>query len=406
MEVKVEPRDSDDLKPTDCILAKIKKEIEEDFAINEALLFDEESSREDEEKEDSVVVKQEVVEGGELETLEKEQPKHLKLCLWSKTGTEGSTDPIKAEECESKTLSDDVGNSKSFVPPFGRDLAQQLAGILPVPTLVKELVASPKDGRRKEVKISRPSLKSFGGNKEIWWKSNVKKWWPKKKLEDLRGKIKGRWTALDSVPKRRREMRIYFDKESGALSRTFKRFGDGGKYKSVGWQREALVGKVIEKRCSRKAAGREELVDRSNGRSPPRKKSSDGRGSSQDSSRWFERRGMSKREKGTEKTRQQSVLGNSGLKKMKEKVVVDVKAERRDCRHQGCRQNVKSDEEHQKRERKLRRYSSTSTMSTSSNASESKNPILMDTSLGLLTKYEVDFHASPRAIVCPISNVY
>ena len=130
MEVKVEPRDSDDLKPTDCILAKIKKEIEEDFAINEALLFDEESSREDEEKEDSVVVKQEVVEGGELETLEKEQPEHLKLCLWSKTGTEGSTDPIKAEECESKTLSDDVGNSKSFVPPFGRDLAQQLAGIL------------------------------------------------------------------------------------------------------------------------------------------------------------------------------------------------------------------------------------------------------------------------------------
>ena len=60
IQVKTEPKESEDLDLTrGCILAKIKKEIEEDFAINEALLFDEESSRE-EEKVNSVLVKQEV----------------------------------------------------------------------------------------------------------------------------------------------------------------------------------------------------------------------------------------------------------------------------------------------------------------------------------------------------------
>ena len=59
IQVKTEPKESEDLNLSDCILAKIKKEIEEDFAINEALLFDDETSREEEE-EDNVVVKQEV----------------------------------------------------------------------------------------------------------------------------------------------------------------------------------------------------------------------------------------------------------------------------------------------------------------------------------------------------------
>ena len=56
-QVKTKPKQSDDLNPSCCILAKIKKEIEEDFAINEALLFDEESSREEE----SVLVKQDAL---------------------------------------------------------------------------------------------------------------------------------------------------------------------------------------------------------------------------------------------------------------------------------------------------------------------------------------------------------
>ena len=48
IQVKTESKESEDLNLSDCILAKIKMEIEEDFAINEALLFDEESSREEE----------------------------------------------------------------------------------------------------------------------------------------------------------------------------------------------------------------------------------------------------------------------------------------------------------------------------------------------------------------------
>ena len=57
IQVKTEPEEFEDLNPSGCILAKIKKEIEEDFAINEALLFDEESSREEE----SVLVKQDAL---------------------------------------------------------------------------------------------------------------------------------------------------------------------------------------------------------------------------------------------------------------------------------------------------------------------------------------------------------
>ena len=102
MEVKVEPRDSDDLKPTDCILAKIKKEIEEDFAINEALLFDEESSKE----EHSVVVKQEVgfdpleEEHGALELA---QHDHLNSCPGSKP--EGSKKSLTAPPLPSCRMS-------------------------------------------------------------------------------------------------------------------------------------------------------------------------------------------------------------------------------------------------------------------------------------------------------------
>ena len=133
-----------------------------------------------------------------------------------------------------------------MAPPFDKDLAQQLSGIEPVPTLVKELaVASPEEIKSKgEMKITRPSLKSFGGKNRPWWKPNARRWWQRRKVEDLRGKIKGRWTALDSMPRK-----------GGVLSRTFRRFSDNEKVKSVGWQRAALVGKMTEERCAAKGFG-------------------------------------------------------------------------------------------------------------------------------------------------------
>ena len=251
--VKIEPKESEDLDLTDDrILAKIKKEIEEDFAINEALLFDEESSREEE----GVLVKQEAgVDPLEEEhgALELTQHDHQNPYPGSKT--EGSSRSIKVEDCDgecSKLLDTDVsGGTESLAPPFDKDLAQQLSGIEPVPTLVKELaVASPEEIKSKgEMKITRPSLKSFGGKNRPWWKPNARRWWQRRKVEDLRSKIKGRWTALDSMPRK-----------GGVLSRTFRRFSDNEKVKSVGWQRAALVGKMTEERCAAKG-----MTARSNG---------------------------------------------------------------------------------------------------------------------------------------------
>ena len=69
--------------------------------------------------------------------------------------------------------------------------------------------------------------------------------------------------------------------------------------------------------------------------------------------------------------------------KKDERVVVNVKAVERECRLQDFHQKGKFDEN---MERTMRRQSSTSTMSTGSNASESKTATL-DTSLGLLTQH-------------------
>ena len=281
IQVKTEPTESEDLDLTrGCILAKIKKEIEEDFAINEALLFDEESSRE-EEKVNSVLVKQEVGVDPLEENygaLKLTQYDHQNSCRgWE---TKGSYRSIKVDcdgECDIKLLKSDVsGGTESFVPPF--DLAQQLSGILPVPTLAKELVlASPKEIKSKEeLKITRPSLKSLGGKIRPWWKPNVRRWWQRRKVEDLRGKIKGRWTALDSIPRRREEVKTSFNREGGVLSRTFRRFSDSEKVKSVGWQREVLVGKTIEERCTRKRvtlrSNGSQKTDAGSSDKPPRKR--------------------------------------------------------------------------------------------------------------------------------------
>ena len=124
--MKTEPKESEDLDLTDdCILAKIKKEIEEDFAINEALLFDEESSREEED----VLVKQEAgVDPLEEEhgALELTQHDHQNPYPGSKT--EGSSRSFKVEDCDgecSTLLDTDVsGGIESLAPPFDKDLAQ------------------------------------------------------------------------------------------------------------------------------------------------------------------------------------------------------------------------------------------------------------------------------------------
>jgi len=344
IQVKTEPKESEDLNPSDCILAKIKKEIEEDFAINEALLFDDETSREEEE-EDSVVVKQEVGVDPleeEYEASELAQHDHLNSCS-------------KVEDCDEvcDTQSPKTDASESLLAPFDLDLAQQLSGIMPVPTLGKNLVldSSKEIDNKEEVKIYRPSLKSFGGKNGAWWKPNARRWWQRRRVEDLRGKIKGRWTALDSMPRRKEKARTTCKREGSVPSRI-----DNEKFKSVAWQREALVGKMLEDRRKRK-----DIDARARG-SPgrPRKGYSDGKSLSTD--RYLEKRDRLRRIIDGKRTIQRRDTSNRDEN-------VDFLQKRKP---------------HNKKD--LRRYSSTSSISTGSNASESKTATL-DTSLGLLTQH-------------------
>ena len=360
VQIKTGPKVFEHLNPSSCILAKIKKEIEEDFAINEALLFDEETSMEEEE--DGVLVKQE----GGVDPLEEEhgafemaQHGHLNSCPRSKT--EASTKSLKVEECDeicdTQSLKTDV--SGSLVPSFDRDLAQQLSRILPVPTVAKDLAgdSSKENLNKEEMKISGSSLKLPRGKKGPWWKPNTRRWWQRRRgrVEDLRDKIKGRWTALDSMPRRKEEVGTIGHREGGELSRTFRRISDQ-KFKLAGCQREGMVGKMIEKRCTRKD------IDARNSEKPRSKRDFEGKG-------YLERRDRSRRMDDGKKA-----IQRSGTNKRDEKAGVDVKAAGRECRHQDFQQKRKD----------LRRHSSTSTMSTGSNASESKT---LDTSLGLLTQH-------------------
>ena len=69
--VKEKLEKPEDLAPFDCIVTRIKKEIEEDFAINEALLYDEDTSGAEEESENGLHVKREAgLLGGEDGSLE------------------------------------------------------------------------------------------------------------------------------------------------------------------------------------------------------------------------------------------------------------------------------------------------------------------------------------------------
>ena len=356
IQVKTEPKESEDLNPSDCILAKIKKEIEEDFAINEALLFDDETSREEEE-EDSVVVKQEVG----VNTLEEDrgaselaQHDHL-----SGSKTKGFNKSIKVEDCDEvcDTQSPKTDASESLMAPFDLDLAQQLSGIMPVPTLGKNPVldSSKEIDNKEEVKINRPSLKSFGGKNGAWWKPNARRWWQRRRVEDLRGKIKGRWTALDSMPRRKEKARTTCKREGSVPSRTFKRI-DNEKFKSVAWQREALVGKMLEDRRKRK-----DIDARARG-SPGRPRKGYSKGKSLSTDRYLEKRDRLRRIIDGKKTIQRRDTSNRDEN-------VDFPQKRKP---------------HNKKD--LRRYSSTSSISTGSNASESKTATL-DTSLGLLTQH-------------------
>ena len=281
------------------------------------------------------------------------------MCPRSKT--EASTKAIKVEDCDEvcDTQSLKTDDSGPLVPSFDMDLAQQLSRILPVPTVARDLAGdSPKESiNKEEVKISGSSLKLPGGKNGPWWKANPRRWWQRRrgKVEDLRDKIKGRWTALDSMPRRKEEVGIIGHREEGVLSRAFRRISDQ-KFKSAGWQREGLVGKFIEKRCTRKD------IDARNSEKPRSKRDSEGKG-------YLERRDRSRRMDDGKKA-----IQRSGTNKRDEKAGVDVKAAGRECRHQDFQQKRKD----------LRRHSSTSTMSTGSNASESKT---LDTSLGLLTQH-------------------
>ena len=71
-------------------------------------------------------------------------------------------------------------------------------------------------------------------------------------------------------------MRTSFNREGGVLSRTFRRFSDSEKVKSAGWQREVLVGKTIEERCTRKRvtlrSNGSQKTDAGSSDKPPRKR--------------------------------------------------------------------------------------------------------------------------------------
>ena len=159
------------------------------------------------------------------------------------------------------------------------------------------------------------------------------------------------------MPRRKDEVGIIGHRKEGVLSRTFslRRISDQ-KFKSAGWQREGMVGKLIEKRCLRKD------VDARNSVKHRSKRDSEGKG-------YLERRDRSRRMDDGKKA-----IQRSGTNKRDEKAGDDVKATSRECRLQDFQQKKEN----------LRRNSSTSTMSTGSNASESKT---LDTSLGLLTQH-------------------
>ena len=127
-----------------------------------------------------------------------------------------------------------------------------------------------------------------------------------------------------------------------------------------------------------RSIGRKEMDFRNSDR-PPRKGDFVEELVSQDRYRFSERRDRSWSMKVGKESMQKR-----GASKRGEKDFVDLKAVKKECQLQNFQQKRKLPENNQKKDRLIRRHSSTSTVSTASNASESKT---VDTSLGLLTQH-------------------
>jgi len=248
--VKEELEKPEDLAPFDCIVTRIKKEIEEDFAINEALLYDEDTSGAEEESENGLHVKREAGllggEDGSLGSLETKAKMKIELF--------NTENIIKLEEgtveLDTRSLRTDIScqseSSFSSVIPTGKDLAELLSKISPVPTLVEKQMGPSKKRENKKTKMCS---RSPARNNRYWWKPKSRRWLFMKRAEDLRGKIKGRWTALDSIPRRKDQVNRSFLSEEGSEgtpSGTFRRL-DGENSRHRGWQNKDLSSRLDTK---------------------------------------------------------------------------------------------------------------------------------------------------------------
>jgi len=270
--VKEELEKPEDLAPFDCIVTRIKKEIEEDFAINEALLYDEDTSRDEEDSVDGVHVKREAgflgCEDGSFGSLETKNKMKVELSETEAMELEGT------EEADTRSLRMDITcrseSSFSSVIPNGKDLAEELSKICPVPTLVEKPMALSEKRENKGRNMSMCS-RSLARNNRHWWKPKSRRWLFMKKGEDLRGKIKGRWTALDSIPRRKDQVDRSCFKEEGTTSGTFRRL-DGENSSHRGWRKRDLSSRLDTKEKVRREGKRLPLVN--GGRMPRRSSSS------------------------------------------------------------------------------------------------------------------------------------
>ena len=270
--VKEELEEPEHLAPLDCIVARIKKEIEEDFAINEALLYDEDTSGDEEDSVDGVHVKREAgflgCEDGSFGSLETKNKMKVELSETEAMELEGT------EEADTRSLRMDITcrseSSFSSVIPNVKDLAEELSKICPVPTLVEKPMALSEERENKGRNMSMCS-RSLARNNRHWWKSKSRRWLFMKKGEDLRGKIKGRWTALDSIPRRKDQVDRSCFKEEGTTSGTFRRV-DGENLSHRGWRKRDFSSRLDTKERVRREGNR--LPSENGGRMPRRCSSS------------------------------------------------------------------------------------------------------------------------------------
>jgi len=273
--VKEELEEHEHLAPLDCIVARIKKEIEEDFAINEALLYDEDTSGDEEDSVDGVHVKREPgllgCEDGSIGSLETKNKMKVELSETEAMELEGTEE---ADNHHRRSLSMDITcrseSSFSSVIPNSKDLAEELSKICPVPTLVEKPMALSEKRENIGRNMSMCS-RSLARNNRHWWKPKSRRWLFMKKGEDLRGKIKGRWTALDSIPRRKDQVDRSCFKEEGTTSGTFRRV-DGENLSQRGWRKRDFSSRLDTKERVRSEGYR--LPSENGGRLPRRCSSS------------------------------------------------------------------------------------------------------------------------------------